>query len=178
MWFFVLVIIYVIFQVFKSATGETSRTRNSRSSSDQTRRKSSPSTKSKIEFRNLPPQLPAPDDVEIKDLRDAFTGAPLDRRLGLYKCTRCSVYYHSSSFEVLVEENNECCVSCKTASLCPIKGTSIGTTVRGRNTNPDVVTLANYRNFVGSVVTFEGRVPRVNVSRSGLSYFPSQKCGL
>ena len=37
----------------------------------------------------------------------------------------------------------------------------------GRDFAPDVVTLSNYRDYVGSVVTFEGYVYGVNESRRG-----------
>jgi hypothetical protein len=41
---------------------------------------------------------------------------------------------------------------------------------KGRDHSPDVVTLANYRSHIGRVVTFEGKVRSVQVSRRGSDY--------
>ncbi|RYZ13769.1 MAG: hypothetical protein EON61_06085 [Alphaproteobacteria bacterium] len=106
--------------------------------------------------------------VNLDGLLDAFTGAPLDRALGLFQCTKCSVFYHRASVDVLRAENSSKCVACGTASLA-----SVGTgaeQARGRNHTPDVITLADYRGHFGKVVTFEGRVNRVEVSKRGQDY--------
>lgn len=52
----------------------------------------------------------------------------------------------------------------------PQQGSSQTNLPPGRNALPGVVTLANYRQFVGRAVTFEGHVPTVLVSKRGLDY--------
>jgi hypothetical protein len=110
-------------------------------------------------------ELLAPSDVELDGLHDAFTGAPLDRNSGLYQCRNCKVYYHAESIQILIEVNNSKCVSCQSTNIVALV---VGDkTTRGGDYNPNVVTLQNYKQHVGSVVTFEGRVYRVNESRRG-----------
>ena len=103
--------------------------------------------------------------LDLSGLNDAFTGAPLDRSLGLYQCQDCKVYYHTESYEVIKAENNLQCMACSSTRITAISGTSTAHT--GRNHTPDVVTLSNFKDYVGSVVTFEGYVHRVYESRRG-----------
>lgn len=103
--------------------------------------------------------------LDLSGLNDAFTGAALDRSLGLYQCQACKVYYHSESFAILKEANNSQCVACSSTKIIDILGSTDRS--RGNNYTPDVVTLNNYKKHVGSVVTFEGYVCKVNESRRG-----------
>ena len=107
----------------------------------------------------------APAEADLKGLHDAFTGAPLDKSLGLYQCRSCKVYYHSESLQVLREANSSQCVSCQSTNIIAVIGASKST--GGRDYTPNVVTLHNYMQYEGSVVTFEGRVHKVNESRRG-----------
>lgn len=103
--------------------------------------------------------------LDISGLNDAFTGAPLQKSLGLYQCQSCQVYYHSESFNILKEANSSQCVACSSTNIINILGSA--SHAKGRNHNPNVVTLSNYKQYVGSVVTFEGYVCKVNESRRG-----------
>jgi len=106
--------------------------------------------------------------VSIEGLNDAFTGEKLDRKLGLNQCVNCKVFYHNESLQVLREANGSACVACQSKSIIAINQEQPNKT--GRNYNPDVVTLLNYRNHEGSVITFEGKVERVQVSKRGIDY--------
>jgi hypothetical protein len=112
---------------------------------------------------------PMPSGEALAGLHDAFTGAPLNPRLGLFQCTSCKVYYHADSVAVLREENGSRCVACGTAAVVALTESSTKSTT-GRDYNPDVVSLANFRQHFDRVVTFEGRVHAVKVSRRGTDY--------
>ena len=112
---------------------------------------------------------PIPTLAALEGLHDAFTGAPLEARLGLHQCRECKVYYHSSSVDVLREENASRCVSCGTGSIVALTAAQAKTS-RGFDYNPNAVTLANYRSHFDRVVTFEGTVQAVKTSRRGLDY--------
>ena len=124
-----------------------------------------PSKNPKVQFGPASPS-PAPD---IKDLHDAFTGAPLNPALGLYQCTNCQVYYHSESFVVLREENAGRCVACGSNTVVA-RGAQEASAGRGRDYDPNVVTLANFRSHFDRVVTFEGLVRDIKVSKRGKDY--------
>ena len=106
-------------------------------------------------------------DLDLKDLVDALTGAPLDTKLGLYQCRRCKVFYQTGSYEVIRSENGGRCVSCLHVE---IESVSERAEQRGRNVDVNVITLQNYRNFIGRVITFEGAVQTVLISRRGTDY--------
>lgn len=105
----------------------------------------------------------------LEGLHDAFTGASLNPVLGLHQCTKCKVYYHAESVAVLREENAARCVACGSASILSLT-VQEATTSRGRDYDPDVVTLANFRSHFDRVVTFEGTVRAVKASRRGSDY--------
>ncbi|SEJ85317.1 hypothetical protein SAMN05518849_115146 [Sphingobium sp. AP50] len=102
----------------------------------------------------------------LDGLRDAFTGAPLDIGLGLYRCSTCQVYYHRESYDVVRSENGGHCVACASTAIVPVHDK----TSPGRNFTPDVVTLANFRDHFGHVVTFEGEVKTVRISQRGTDF--------
>ena len=103
--------------------------------------------------------------VDLSGLHDAFTGAPLDKSLGLHQCQNCKVFYHSESMTVLLEVNSGKCVACQSSQ---IRAVNVGQEQKsGRDYTPDVITLSNYREHVGSVVTFEAKVIEVKESRRG-----------
>jgi hypothetical protein len=93
---------------------------------------------------------------DLSGLKDAFTGADLNPSLGLYQCKNCTVYYHTQSY-----------VSCSSREILKV---STGEHNKGRNFNPDVITLDNFKQHVGRVVTFEGYVHKVLVSKRGSDY--------
>lgn len=109
----------------------------------------------------------SPGDLDLKDLVDALTGAPLQLTTGLYQCQRCKVFYQAHSFEVIQTENNGRCVSCLHAEIVSVAGRH---EQRGRNADVSVITLENYQNYVGHVITFEGSVHTVLKSRRGTDY--------
>ncbi|MBE3681826.1 MULTISPECIES: hypothetical protein [Vibrio] len=107
-------------------------------------------------------------NVDLSGLHDAFTGAPLDKNLGLHQCQRCKVFYHSESVTVLKEANAGQCVACPSTQ---IRAVNVGQEKKsGRDYTPEVITLSNYREHVGSVVTFEAKVIEVKESRRGSDF--------
>jgi len=126
-----------------------------------------PSRSSAIRFTELGADTPATLSAGSLDgLRDAFTGAILDPALGLFRCTSCQVYYHRESYEVVRSENAGQCVACSSTAIVQVAGK----TAPGRNFDPDVVTLADFRQHFGRVVTFEAQVRAVRQSRRGTDY--------
>jgi hypothetical protein len=110
-----------------------------------------------------------PTGAAREGLHDAFTGGKLNPALGLFQCTNCKVYYHADSVTVLRAENNGQCVACGTARIVSLTAKE-ATASRGRDYSPDVVTLANFRSHFNRVVTFEGAVREVRVSKRGKDY--------
>lgn len=104
----------------------------------------------------------------LEGLHDAFTGESLNVSLGLFQCYNCKVYYHSESYNVLVQENASRCVSCQSTNIVSLTGEQARTST-GRDYQLQVVTLNNYYNYNGHVITFEGYVPRINTARDGKS---------
>jgi hypothetical protein len=60
-------------------------------------------------------------------------------------------------------------VACGTARIVS-RTVKEAATSRGRDYNPDLVTLANFRSHYNRVVTFEGTVREVRVSKRGKDY--------
>lgn len=106
-------------------------------------------------------------DLDIKDLVDALTGATLTLALGLYQCQRCKVFYQFHSVEVINSENGGRCVSCQHAEIVNVAGRR---EQRGQNADVSAISLENYRQYVGHVITFEGTVYNVLTSRRGIDY--------
>ena len=125
-----------------------------------------PST-NQIRFRDISHNNVIITDQAIKDLVDALTGVPLDINLGLYQCQKCKVFYQAQSYEVIRSENNGRCVSCLNTQIVGVQKRS---EQRGHNAEVSVVTLENYHNFAGHVITFEGYVEKVLTSRRGSDY--------
>jgi hypothetical protein len=107
------------------------------------------------------------NDYDIKDLVDALTGAPLKPSLGLYQCRNCKVFYQTHSIEVINSENGGRCVSCLQTAIESVGAKPEG---RGRNADVNIVTLENYKQHTGHVITFEGYVHTVLVSQRGVDY--------
>lgn len=120
-----------------------------------------------IEFKENGSGTGLPTDLDIKDLVDALTGAPLQLNAGLFQCQHCKVFYQAQSVEVIRSENAGRCVSCLHAELVSVTGRR---EQRGRNADVNLITLENYRQYVGHVITFEGRVHTVLTSRRGTDY--------
>lgn len=145
------------------------RSRPTKKQSDQTFRPSarSPASK-KISFNSTSSSGGGSNPlatVELDGLHDALTGAPLDKALGLYQCQACKVYYHTESLQILREANDSKCASCQSTNIISV--VAGGKATGGKDYTPNVVTLENYKQFEGTVVTFEGLVHRVNESRRG-----------
>lgn len=104
-------------------------------------------------------------------LVDALTGEALNNRFGLFQCDHCKVYYHPTSYDVIQSENSGRCVACLAVTIRPV---SVPTANRfpqsGFNYQPEVITLTNYREHLGHVITFEGYVQSIRMSRSGNTY--------
>ncbi|MDQ7823359.1 MAG: hypothetical protein RDV48_11230 [Candidatus Eremiobacteraeota bacterium] len=105
---------------------------------------------------------------DLKDVHDAFTGRMIDPAGDVFQCRKCKVHYQALSVQVLRDMNGSRCVSCHSMEIVPIS--SNGPFSIGAAFVPAVVTLNNYTRYVGQVITFQGYVPRVNVSRDGRSY--------
>ena len=157
--------IWFIFWVI-GKTGQSSRSGSSRSSQGtysppRSRRQApkSPDTyrpgsgsrrSSSIAFRESSASTGTTSAVpqDLSGLHDAFTGAPLDKALGLYQCQTCQVFYHQESVQVLREANSSACVSCQSTSIISVIPGAAPS--GGRDYAPDVVTLSNYRDCPSS----------------------------
>lgn len=135
---------------------------------DVYRPRSAPTRGSRIKFNEVPGDRNN-EPIDLSGLHDAFTGQVLSRALGLYQCRSCKVYYHSESYQVLRQENSSQCVACGSSSIVSITAGQQGV-AGGRDYNPEVITLANFRSHFNRVVTFEGAVNSVKVSRRGKDY--------
>lgn len=107
--------------------------------------------------------------IDLSGVNDAFTGAPLNPALGLYQCTTCKVFYHRESYDLLIEVNSSRCVSCSSTTIKSLTEAQAKTSER-RNYDPSIITLDNVKQNVGRVITFEGYVHDVKVSRRGSDY--------
>lgn len=107
------------------------------------------------------------DDLALKDLVDALTGASLNLNSKLFQCGRCKVFYQEQSYQVILTENNGKCVSCNSQALALVTASQ---NRRGRNADINAITLNTYQNHVGNVITFEGYVYKVLTSRRGNDY--------
>ena len=121
--------------------------------------------KARITFRDVSAGAAEVSTREIEDLVDALSGAALDPAGGLHLCSHCKVFYNAHSVEVIQAENGGRCVSCLRSGIVAVKAVE-----QGRNAEVQIVTLANYKQFVGRVITFEGLVHAVNVSQRGKDY--------
>lgn len=107
-----------------------------------------------------------------EQVTDFVTGAPLKTSPSTYQCLDCLAFYSPESFDLLRTENSGRCASCRSTNLRVLGGQSPrqaakGTSNRGRETNPGLATLTNFREFEGQVVTFSGQVVKVLESRRG-----------
>jgi hypothetical protein len=126
-------------------------------------------TKTRIQFSEVSTRIGSDlSKTDLTGLNDAFTGEPLNAALGLYQCSNCRVYYHESSVSFLRDENYGRCAACSSTDIVP--STSTIARESGRNYEAGVVTLTNYREHIGRVVTFLGTVQRLNISRDGRHY--------
>ncbi len=117
---------------------------------------------SRIRFRDVTAEISL---SEIEDLVDALSGATLDPEGGLHRCPHCRVFYNAHSVEVIRAENSGRCVSCLHRGIERVTAAK-----QGRNAEVSLVTMANYKDHIGRVVTFEGYVHAVQISRRGKDY--------
>lgn len=110
------------------------------------------------------PSLSLSSVPNIEDLHDALTGEALDLNRQLYQCNKCKVFYHAENYEILKEINHSACVACGSTDIQPASRTS--KTSSTSIFNPNAVTLQNYKQYVGQVVTFVGRVVMVRESQN------------
>jgi hypothetical protein len=61
----------------------------------------------------------APD---LSGQSDAFTGEPLDRGRGLYRCEDCQAVYHADTVALLAREHGGRCAGCRGTSIRPFAG--------------------------------------------------------
>lgn len=162
---FILDFIGKFFKSSDSPRSNRQPTSLSSSRTDSTVYRPSSHYRPKIKFKSEPSDLL--NEYDIKDLVDALTGAQLIPDLGLYQCTRCKVFYQSHSYEVIRSENAGRCVSCLNTTIESVSGKR---EQRGRNADVSIITLSNYRQHVGRVITFEGYVYDVLTSRRGSDY--------
>lgn len=120
-----------------------------------------------IVFVDTTLQPAAATERSIADLVDPLTGARLQPSAGLYRC-KCGVYYQANSFEVIRAENGSRCVSCR--QVGNIVRVSPGQETKGRNASVSSITLDNYRQYEGQVITFEGDVVTVREASTGKDY--------
>jgi len=99
----------------------------------------------------------------IKDLHDALTGEALDLSRNLFQCNKCKVFYFAENYEILKEINRSKCVACGSTNIQSASETS--KTSSTSVFNPSAVTLENYKQYAGKVVTFVGRVVLIRESQ-------------
>ena len=126
-----------------------------------------PQGRNVITFRSTASVVTQTNDLDLKDLVDALTGLSLHTNTSLYQCRRCKVYYQEPSYDVIRTQNGGRCVSCSQSELVIVIGQHGH---RGQNASVNAITLANYRDHVGRVITFEGYVHNVLTSRRGTDY--------
>lgn len=145
-----------------SRTSSTSKTKVNKSNNTYRPKNS---TRNKINFNAIDNNTSFSNNrnEDLKDLKDAFTGAPLNVSLGLYKCNNCQVYYHTESYQILVNENSGMCMACNSKNIVSAAKVKDG----ARNATPNVITLGNYKKHVGQVIEFESKVSLVKESRRG-----------
>ena len=116
-------------------------------------------------------ELSSANKIDLDGINDAFTGVQIDENGVIYTCS-CGVFYQGSSFELLQSENSSNCVACGKADISLYSRVSQTKSGKSspRNYNPNSVTLQNYHKFTNQVVTFEGLVQAVNISRRGTDY--------
>lgn len=116
--------------------------------------------------------------IDLDGINDAFTGVPINTKETVYAC-ECGVFYQEESFVLLREENSSNCVACNKSNINLYSSSgSPAKRKKGkarpwkvpRNYNPNSITLQNYKRYVNQVVTFEGFVHGVKVSRRGSDY--------
>ena len=183
---FLLAIGVVIWWVFQQASGPEN---NVSSNTEQTRDlKHKPSQKifkaknsdnrGKIQFRSSVSTKNGGSrsgitSINLDGIVDAFTGIQIDVLRPKYSCT-CGVFYQKTSFEVIQAENHSKCVACGLANITPYSETSAVSSqairVEPKNYIPNIVTLENYKLYTNQVVTFEGKVEKINVSQRGTDY--------
>ena len=95
-------------------------------------------------------------EIDLKGLHDAFTGAPLDKSLGLHQCQTCKAYYHTASVHILDDENNSKCVACQATTIIKVVVNKKST---GKDYIPSTANSKNNKN--GKVVTFKGFVRKL-----------------
>jgi len=134
----------------------------------KTTRPSTATPPPKITFKPVGEAAAPGNPTDLAGLVDAFTGAALDPARGLLQCDSCQVFYHQESYQILQSENGGRCVACLGTAIRPFQVTAVPP--RGRNAEVSLVTLQNYRQFTGRVITFEGRVHTVLRSRRGTDY--------
>ena len=128
-----------------------------------------------------------------EDINDAFTGEKIDRLKEVFQCRKCSVYYHRESLELIRKENSGHCISCGNRAIeqvrvkkprrRPERMSQAGRAARNREVpqrvqepkaevkfSPYSVTIHNYREYMGRMVTFEGFVYCVSPSSDGKAY--------
>lgn len=124
--------------------------------------------RSEVGFQDISESTGSVDNID--GLVDAFTGQQLDPALGLHECKGCHVFYHHASVQVLAAENAGKCVSCRGGDIVPVSTASRKVVASRPRFTPSVITLANFRSYAGSVVTFEGRVLKIQPSRNGQNF--------
>lgn len=137
--------------------------------SKETYRPSLATARSPIKFgANQPGNAQEKNASDLTGINDAFSGRLLDTSQPIYECESCHVFYQGPSVEVLKEANSSKCMVCGSTHISLFGKTK--PTARARNHTPELVTLQNYRQHIGRVITFTGFVHEVKVSRRGTDY--------
>ena len=118
-----------------------------------------------------PPKVLTVSSVE--GILDPITGTEFRANENIYQCVACTSLYHSDSRQFLVEQNNGRCASCgQSASLRLVRAVERPVKIAKAPVQyrPYAVTLDEVKQYLGRVVSFEGRVVQVHVSPRG-TYF-------
>lgn len=106
--------------------------------------------------------------ADLRDINEAFTGRRLDLSQAIYECVSCHVFYQAASIAVLREANSSRCMACGSKEI--VEQGRGQAHAQARNYTPELVTLRNYRQHIGRIITFTGVVHDVKQSRRGADY--------
>lgn len=174
----IIVVVWILFAWLGGSSGGSGRSGGSsqrpppeprtRKPPTDTYRPSSRSPTKPINFGTGATQSASSHGGDLRDINDAFTGRRLDLAQLIFECGNCHVFYQEASMAVLREANASKCMACGSSQLR--RHGKSDSNAGARNHTPDAITLTNYRDYIGQVVTFSGYVHEVKQSRRGVDY--------
>lgn len=119
--------------------------------------------------KNTDPTLKKLEEF-LKDLQDPLSGEPIkiEPNKNLYECENCFVIYLEESFDYITLYNNGKCVCCGKKSIKLFdyfKETKLKIVIP--KFIPEIITLENYKDFVGKSIKFSGTIVKILESKRG-----------